>query len=72
VLTGSGTRAFCAGSDIKEMGRTGQMADTETLLNAMPNAGHVINKPIIAAVTAAPTVRKVCERNTRNGPKKFS
>ena len=50
VLTGSGTRAFCAGSDIKEMGRTGQMADTETLLNAMPNAGHVINKPIIAAV----------------------
>ena len=50
VLTGSGTRAFCAGSDIKEMARTGQMADTETLLNAMPNAGHVINKPIIAAV----------------------
>ena len=31
VLTGAGGKAFCAGSDIKEINRTGRMVSTETL-----------------------------------------
>src|ERR1700759_714693 len=36
VLTGAGAKAFCAGSDIKEINRTGRMVTTETLLRAIP------------------------------------
>ena len=32
VLTGAGEKAFCAGSDIKEINRTGRMVSTDTLL----------------------------------------
>ncbi len=50
ILTGSGDRAFCAGSDIKEINRTGRMATTETLLRALPGVGIVLHKPVIAAL----------------------
>jgi enoyl-CoA hydratase len=50
VLRGSGEKAFCAGSDIKEIQRTGTMASTDTLLRAIPGVGIELNKPIIAAL----------------------
>ncbi len=50
VLRGAGDRAFCAGSDIKEMQETGTMVDTETLMRAIPGIGIELNKPVIAAL----------------------
>jgi enoyl-CoA hydratase/carnithine racemase len=50
IIAGAGPKAFCAGSDIKEMHRTGTMVDTPTLLMAQPNVGIPLNKPIIAAL----------------------
>lgn len=50
VLRGAGERAFCAGSDIKEMQETGTMVDTETLMRAIPGIGVELNKPVIAAL----------------------
>jgi enoyl-CoA hydratase/carnithine racemase len=50
VLTGAGPKAFCAGSDIKEINRTGRMVTTETLLRAIPGVGVPLTKPIIAAL----------------------
>ncbi len=50
VLTGAGDRAFCAGSDIKEIDRTGRMVTTETLLRAIPGVGVPLVKPVIAAL----------------------
>jgi enoyl-CoA hydratase/carnithine racemase len=50
VLTGSGEKAFCAGSDIKEINATGRMATTETLLRAIPGAAIPLAKPVIAAL----------------------
>jgi enoyl-CoA hydratase/carnithine racemase len=50
VVTGAGTKAFCAGSDIKEINRTGRMVPTETLLRAIPGAGIALDKPVIAAL----------------------
>jgi enoyl-CoA hydratase/carnithine racemase len=50
VLTGAGERAFCAGSDIKEINRTGRMASTQTLLQAIPNVGVPLAKPVIGAL----------------------
>jgi enoyl-CoA hydratase len=50
VLTGAGSKAFCAGSDIKEINRTGRMASTETLLRAIPGVGIALDKPVIAAL----------------------
>jgi enoyl-CoA hydratase/carnithine racemase len=50
VLTGAGERAFCAGSDIKEINRTGRMASTETLMRALPGVGVALAKPVIAAL----------------------
>lgn len=50
VLTGAGEKAFCAGSDIKEINRTGQMVSTETLLRAIPGVGIPLVKPVIAAL----------------------
>jgi enoyl-CoA hydratase/carnithine racemase len=50
VLTGAGEKAFCAGSDIKEIHRTGHMASTETLLRAIPGVGIPLMKPVIAAL----------------------
>src|SRR3954449_330445 len=50
VLTGAGEKAFCAGSDIKEINRTGRMVSTETLLRAIPGVGIPLMKPVIAAL----------------------
>lgn len=50
VLTGAGEKAFCAGSDIKEINRTGKMVSTETLMNAIPSVGIELFKPVIAAM----------------------
>ena len=50
ILTGAGDRAFCAGSDIKEIARTGSMATTETLMRALPGVGILLDKPVIAAL----------------------
>ena len=50
VLTGAGPKAFCAGSDIKEINRTGRMVSTETLLRAIPGVGVPLMKPVIAAL----------------------
>jgi enoyl-CoA hydratase/carnithine racemase len=50
VLTGAGTKAFCAGSDIKEINRTGRMVSTDTLLRAIPGIGIPLDKPVIAAL----------------------
>jgi enoyl-CoA hydratase/carnithine racemase len=50
VLTGAGDKAFCAGSDIKEINRTGRMVSTDTLLQAIPGVGIPLMKPVIAAL----------------------
>ena len=50
ILTGAGEKAFCAGSDIKEIARTGSMASTETLMRALPGVGIPLDKPVIAAL----------------------
>jgi enoyl-CoA hydratase/carnithine racemase len=50
ILTGAGDRAFCAGSDIKEIARTGSMASTETLMRALPGVGIPLDKPVIGAL----------------------
>jgi enoyl-CoA hydratase/carnithine racemase len=50
ILTGAGSKAFCAGSDIKEINRTGHMVGTDTLLDAIPGVGIPLFKPVIAAL----------------------
>jgi enoyl-CoA hydratase/carnithine racemase len=50
VIAGAGKRAFCAGSDIKEINRTGRMVTTETLMRAIPGVGVALDKPVIAAL----------------------
>ena len=50
VLAGAGAKAFCAGSDIKEINRTGRMVSTDTLLRAIPGVGIPLMKPVIAAL----------------------
>src|SRR5215207_330408 len=50
VLTGAGEKAFCAGSDIKEINRTGRMVSTEGLLRAIPGVGIPLTKPVIGAL----------------------
>jgi len=50
LLAGTGTKAFCAGSDIKEINRTGRMVTTETLMRAIPGVGVPLAKPVIAAL----------------------
>ncbi len=50
VISGAGEKAFCAGSDIKEMQATGGMVDTATLMNAIPGIGVTLEKPVIAAL----------------------
>jgi enoyl-CoA hydratase/carnithine racemase len=50
VLTGAGAKAFCAGSDIKEINRTGRMVTTEVLMRAIPGVGVPLDKPVIAAL----------------------
>jgi enoyl-CoA hydratase/carnithine racemase len=50
ILAGAGEKAFCAGSDVKEISRTGRMVSTETLLRAIPGVGFPLLKPVIAAL----------------------
>jgi enoyl-CoA hydratase len=50
VISGAGEKAFCAGSDIKEMQATGGMVDTATLMDAIPGIGVALEKPVIAAL----------------------
>jgi len=50
VLRGAGEKAFCAGSDIKEIRRTGRMVTTETLMRAIPGVGIELDKPVVAAL----------------------
>jgi enoyl-CoA hydratase/carnithine racemase len=50
VLAGAGAKAFCAGSDIKEIHRTGRMVSTDTLLRAIPGVGIPLVKPVVAAL----------------------
>ena len=50
ILTGAGEKAFCAGSDIKEIARTGRMVSTETLMRAIPGVGIPLDKPVIGAL----------------------
>ena len=50
VLTGAGEKAFCAGSDIKEINRTGHMVTTNILMRAIPGVGIPLVKPVIAAM----------------------
>jgi enoyl-CoA hydratase/carnithine racemase len=50
VVVGAGEKAFCAGSDVKEIHRTGRMVSTETLLRALPGVGCPLAKPVIAAL----------------------
>jgi enoyl-CoA hydratase/carnithine racemase len=50
VLTGAGEKAFCAGSDIKEINRTGRMVSTEALMRAIPGVGVPLSKPVIGAL----------------------
>lgn len=49
VISGAGPKAFCAGSDTKAMQRTGKMVSTATLIDAIPNIGCELDKPVIAA-----------------------
>jgi enoyl-CoA hydratase/carnithine racemase len=50
VLAGAPGKAFCAGSDIKEINRTGRMVTTDTLIRAIPGVGIPLDKPVIAAL----------------------
>lgn len=50
ILTGAGPKAFCAGSDITEIDRTGRMATTDILLRAIPGVGIPLSKPVIGAL----------------------
>ena len=50
VLRGAGEKAFCSGSDVKEIQRTGAMVTTDILMRAIPGVGIELNKPVIAAL----------------------
>jgi enoyl-CoA hydratase len=50
VLTGAGAKAFCAGSDLKEIARTGKTVPSRVLLNSIPGVGVPLLKPVIAAM----------------------
>lgn len=50
VLRGAGERAFCAGSDLKEIQATGQTASSEVLARALPGVGIPLRKPVVAAL----------------------
>ncbi|MCB2253766.1 enoyl-CoA hydratase/isomerase family protein [Pseudomonas chlororaphis] len=50
VLRGAGEKAFCAGSDLKEIATTGETVSSELLARALPGVGHELSKPVIAAL----------------------
>lgn len=50
VLQGAGDRAFCAGSDLKEVHETGEMVSTDGLLAAIPGVATRLTKPVVAVL----------------------
>ena len=50
VLSGNGPKAFCAGSDMKEMDQSGQTVTTDLLVRSLPGAQTALDKPVIAAL----------------------
>lgn len=50
VLRGAGERAFCAGSDLKQIRETGETVSSQVLAQALPDVGHDLSKPVIAAL----------------------
>ncbi|MBK5009800.1 enoyl-CoA hydratase/isomerase family protein [Pseudomonas sp. S60] len=50
VLRGAGERAFCAGSDLKEIEATGEAVASDLLARALPGVGVELNKPVVAAL----------------------
>lgn len=50
VLHGAGERAFCAGSDLKEIAATKQVATTDILASCIPGVAEDFTKPIVAAL----------------------
>ncbi|MCC7104747.1 MAG: enoyl-CoA hydratase/isomerase family protein, partial [Chloroflexi bacterium] len=50
VLCGAGERAFCVGSDVKEMERSGEAVANELLFASLPGLLEPLDKPLIAAV----------------------
>lgn len=50
VLHGAGGRAFCAGSDLKEIGSTGRTATTDVLASCLPGVAEDFAKPVVAAL----------------------
>jgi enoyl-CoA hydratase/carnithine racemase len=50
IVAGAGPKAFCAGSDIKEMNRLGRTVTTDLLLRALPGGDSPLDKPVIAAL----------------------
>lgn len=50
VLHGAGERAFCAGSDLKEIATTQQVATTDVLATCIPGVAEDFTKPVVAAL----------------------
>lgn len=50
VLRGAGESAFCAGSDLKEIHRTGRTVGTDVLLDALPGLGVPLRQPVVSAL----------------------
>ncbi|EHD19960.1 MULTISPECIES: enoyl-CoA hydratase/isomerase family protein [Brenneria] len=50
VLRGAGERAFCAGSDLKEIEATGETVSSDLLARALPGVGNDLTKPVVAAL----------------------
>ncbi|NIF29098.1 enoyl-CoA hydratase/isomerase family protein [Pantoea sp. Tr-811] len=50
VLRGAGDKAFCAGSDLKEIQATGEAVASALLARALPDVGIDLNKPVVAAL----------------------
>jgi len=50
ILRGQGDKAFCAGSDLREMRETGAMVTTRVLAESLPGVGLPLTKPVIAAL----------------------
>lgn len=50
VLAGAGTRAFCAGSDIKEMDQRGRTVSDDEMYRMLPGYATRVDKPIVAVI----------------------
>ena len=50
VLTGAGTRAFCAGADLTDLSHRGTLREPHSGLSVVPMMRHRFVKPVVAAV----------------------